>query len=119
LHFDSLNILKKFSNKLFIIGGSIYLYLFSSLNYKLISIIYIDSNCEIICCLSDGNILTGHEDGKIRQYNLINNELKFIEEKKYHNDSINDIIQLKKDLVISCSYDKNTNIYKNKSNFFW
>ena len=119
MHFDSLNILKKFSNKLFIIGGSIYLYLFSSLNYKLISIIYIDSNCESICCLSDGNILTGHEDGKIRQYNLINNELKFIEEKKYHNDSINDIIQLKKDLVISCSYDKNTNIYKNKSNFFW
>jgi len=119
LYFDSLNILKKFSNKLFIIGGRRYLYLFSSLNYKLISIINIDSNCKSICCLSDGNILTGHEDGKIKQYNLINNELKFIGEKKYHNNSINDIIQLKKDLVISCSYDGNTNIYKNKSNFFW
>ena len=33
-----------------------------------------------------------------------------MEKKKYHNDSINDIIQLKKDLVKSCSYDKNTNI---------
>ena len=118
-YFDSLNKLKKLSNKLFIIEGKRYLYLFSSLNYKLISKIKIDSNCESICCLSDGNILTGHEDGKIRQYNLINNELKFIGEKQYHNDSVNEIIQLQKDLVISSSYDKNTNIYINKSNFFW
>ena len=119
INFDSIYKLKKLSNKLFIIGGRSYLYLFSSLNYKLISIINIDSNCESICCLSDGSILTGHEDGKIRQYNLINNEFNFIGEKQYHNYSITDIIQLKKDLVISRSFDKIIIIYKNKCNIFW
>jgi len=114
-----LNKLKKLSNNLFIIGGEEYLYLFSSLNYKLINKIEIYSKCVNICCLSDGKILTGHKDGKIRQYNLINNELKLIGEKKCHNGLIKDIIQLKEDSIISCSDDKEVNIYKNKYHFFW
>ena len=114
-----INKLKKLTNKLFIIGGAEYLYLYSSLNYKLINKIEIYSKCGSICCLSNGNILTGHKDGKIRQYNLINNELRFIGEKKYHNDWIKDIIQLKEDSIISSSYDLKVNIYKNKNYFFW
>ena len=109
---DRGNILKKLSNKLFIVGGVKYIYLFSILNYKLINKIEINYKCSNICCLSDGNILTGHEDGIIRQYNLINNELKLIGEKKYHSDWIITILQLKKDLIISTSYDKKIKLFQ-------
>jgi len=113
-YIDLLLHLKKLSNKLFILGGVKYLYLFSSLKYNLINKFEINTICRSICCLPDGSILTGHKDGKMRQYSLINNELKFVGEKKYHNDWIIDIIQLKEDLIISSSDDKTINIYKNK-----
>ena len=111
---DILFHLKKLSNKLFILGGTNYLYLFSSLKYNLINKFEINSIYRSICCLPDGSILTGHKDGKMRQYSLINNELKFVGEKKCHNDWIIAIIQLKEDLIISSSDDKTINIYKNK-----
>ena len=116
---DILFHLKKLSNKLFILGGVEYIYLFSSLKYNLINRIKINSIIRSICCLPDGSILTGHQEGKIRQYNLINNELKFVGEKKYHNGWVKDIIHLKEDLIISSSEDKVINIYKNKNNFYW
>ena len=118
-YIDLLLHLKKLSNKLFILGGVKYLYLFSSLKYNLINKFEINTICRSICCLPDGSILTGHKDGKMRQYSLINNELKFVGEKKYHNDWIIDIIQLKEDLIISSSDDKTNNIYKNKNNCNW
>ena len=104
--------LKKLSNRLFILGGIEYLYLFSSLKYNLVNKIEINSIFRSICCLPDGSILTGHKDGKIMQYNLINNELKCVGEKKYHNDWIKAIIHIKEDLIISSSDDKKINIYK-------
>ena len=111
---DVLFHLKKLSNKLFILGGAEYLYLFSSLKYNLINKFKINSIYLSICCLPDGSILTGHKDGKMRQYSLINNELKFVGEKKFHDDWIKAIIQLKEDFIISSSDDKTINIYKNK-----
>ena len=108
---DFLINLKKLSNKLFIVEGIRYLYLFSSLNYKLINKIEMNSICRSICFLRDGNILTGHKDGKISQYNLINNELKFVGEKKYNNFWIKAIIQLKEDLIIFSSDDIKINLY--------
>ena len=108
------NSIKKLSNKLFIVGGINSIYLFSILNYKLLNKIKIDSECSSICCLSDGNILTGHKNGKIKQYNLINNELKFIGENKYHEKYITVIVKLKRDLILCGSYDCKINIYKNE-----
>jgi WD40 repeat protein len=95
-----------------VVGGKKYSYLFSIVNYNLTSKIEIDSQCYSICCLSDGTILTGHENGYIKQWNLNNNELKLIGEKKVHDDEIRVISQLKNDLILSGSCDKKINIYK-------
>jgi len=108
------NILKKLSNELFILGGVKYIYLFSILNYNLVNKIEIDSDCYSICCLSDINILTGHQNGKIKQYNLINNEFKLTGEKKYHDNIIRVIFELNNNLILSGSDDKKINIYKNE-----
>ena len=71
-----------------------------------------DSVCYSICYLLDGSILTGHENGNIKQYNLINNELKLIGEKNYHQNEIRVITQLKNNLILSGSSDSTINIYK-------
>ena len=93
------------------VGGKKYSYLFSIVNYNLTSKIEIDSQCYSICCLSDGTILTGHENGYIKQYNFINNELKLIAQKKHHNGIIRVIYQLNNDLILSDSDDRTINIY--------
>ena len=105
------NILKKISNEFFVVGGKKYIYLFSIVNYNLTSKIEIDSQCYSICCLSDGTILTGHENGYIKQYNFINNELKLIAQKKHHNGIIRVIYQLNNNLILSGSDDRTINIY--------
>ena len=105
------NILKKISNEFFVVGGKKYIYLFSIVNYNLTSKIEIDSQCYSICCLSDGTILTGHENGYIKQYNFINKELKLIAQKKHHNGIIRVIYQLNNDLILSGSDDRTINIY--------
>ena len=64
-----------------------------------------------VCYLYDGSILTGHGNGYIKQWDLNNNELKLIGEKKVHDDEIRVISQLKNDLILSGSYQK-INIYK-------
>ncbi len=106
------NILKKISNDFFLVGGKSYIYLFSIINYNLINKFEIDSICYSICYLLDGSILTGHQNGNIKQYNLINNELKLIGEKKYHQNEIRVITQLKNNLILSGSSDSTINIYK-------
>ena len=75
--------------------------------------IEINNDCYSLCCLNNGNILTGHGNGYIKQWNLDNNELKFIEEKKVHdNYAIRVISQLKNDLISSGSEDKKFKIHK-------
>jgi WD40 repeat protein len=106
------NILKKISNDFFLVGGKKYIYLFSIINYNLINKFEIDSICYSVCCLLDGSILTGHQNGNIKQYNLINNELKLIGEKNYHSKEIRVITQLKNNLILSGSSDNTINVYK-------
>ena len=93
------------------VGGKKYSYLFSIVNYNLTSKIEIDSQCYSICCISDGTILTGHENGYIKQYNFINKELKLIAQKKHHNGIIRVIYQLNNNLILSGSDDRTINIY--------
>ena len=97
---------------MFILGGEKYIFLFSILKYNLVNKIEIDSGCYSICCLSDINILTGHQNGKIKQYNLINNEFILTGEKKYHDNEIRVIFELNNNLILSGSEDNKINIYK-------
>ena len=75
------NIISKLLNDIIIVGGTKYIYLIN--NYNLINKIEINSNCYSVCYLYDGSILTGHSNGYIKQWDLNNNELKLIGEKKY------------------------------------
>ena len=65
-----------------------------------------DSNCYCICYLSNGYILTGHKNGNIKEWKLINNELKFIGEKNVHEKSITVIYEIKNNFLLSGSQDK-------------
>ena len=65
-----------------------------------------DSNCYCICYLSNGDILTGHYNGNIKEWKLINNELKFIGEKKVHEKLITVIYEIKNNFLLSGSQDK-------------
>ena len=76
----------------------------------------INSDYYIVFYLYDGSILTGHENGYIKQWDLNNNELKLIGEKKVHDGEIRVISQLKNDLILSGSYQK-INIYWININF--
>ena len=104
------NIISKLLNDIIIVGGTKYIYLIN--NYNLINKIEINSDCYSVCYLYDGSILTGHENGYIKQWDLNNNELKLIGEKKVHDGLIRVIFQLKNDLILSGSKDKKINIYK-------
>ena len=104
------NIISKLLNDIIIVGGTKYIYLIN--NYNLINKIEINSNCYSVCYLYDGSILTGHKNGYIKQWDLNNNELKLIGEKKVHDDRIRVISQLKNDLILSGSEDNKINIYK-------
>ncbi len=107
----SWNNLKKSLNDIIIVGGIKYIYLIN--NYDLINKIEIKNDCYSLCCLNNGNILTGHGNGYIKQWNLDNNELKFIEEKKVNdNYAIRVISQLKNDLISSGSNTSIINLYK-------
>ncbi len=70
----------------------------------------INSDCISVCYLYDGSILTGHGNGYIKQWDLNNNELKLIGEKKVHDKYIRVISQLKNDLIVSVSEDETINI---------
>ena len=75
-----------------------------------------DSNCYSICYLSNGDILTGHKNGNIKEWKLINNELKFIGEKKVHEKLITVIYEIKNNFLLSGSQDKIINIFKIEHN---
>ena len=106
------NELKKLSEKIIIVGGEENIYLISVEKYNILNKYNINSGCYSICVFLNGIILTGHENGYIRQYNLINDELKFIGEKKMHNDRIRVITLLKDNFIFSGSEDNKINIYK-------
>ena len=72
----------------------------------------INSDYYIVFYLYDGSILTGHENGYIKQWDLNNNKLKLIGEKKVHDNRIRVISQLKNDLILSGSIDRKINFYK-------
>jgi WD40 repeat protein len=76
------NIIEKINEDTIIVGGRKSLYLIK--NYKLVIDIKMDSNYYCICYLSNGYILTGHKNGNIKEWKLINNELKLIGEKNLH-----------------------------------
>ena len=98
-------------NVIIIIGGTKFIYLIN--NDNLINKIEINSYCYSICYLYDGSILSGHLNGYIKQWNLINNDLQLIGEKKVHDNCIRVISQLKNDLILSGSNDNKINIYQN------
>jgi len=103
---------KKLSEKIIIVGGEENIYLISVEKYNILNKYNINSGCYSICAFLNGIILTGHYNGYIRQYNLINDELKFIGEKKMHNDRIRVITLLKDNFIFSGSDDHKINIYK-------
>ena len=76
------NIITKLSNDLLIIVGKEFIYLISINEYNLIRKIDINSPCYSVCYLINGNLLTGHSNGYIKQWNLNNNIFNFIGEKK-------------------------------------
>ena len=102
------NIISKLLNDIIIVGGIKYIYLIN--NYNLKNKIEINSECYSLCYLYDGSILTGHY-GYIKQWDLNNNELKLIGEKKVHENGIWVISQLKIDLILSGSFSK-INLFK-------
>ena len=95
------NIIEKINEDTIIVGGRKSLYLIK--NYKLVIDINMDSNCYCICYLSNGDILTGHKNGNIKEWKLINNELKFIGEKKVHEKLITVIYEIKNNFLLSGS----------------
>ena len=106
------NLLKKISNNTFIVGGAREIYLIK--DYKLIDRIQIGLQCEIysICCLNNGNILTGHFNGFIKYWNINNNKLKYIDEKKFHQTSIRVINQINDNSILTGSDDITINLIK-------
>ena len=104
------NIIEKINEDTIIVGGRKSLYLIK--NYKLVFEIKMDSNCYCICYLSNGYILTGHKNGNIKEWKLINNELKFIREKKVHDKLISIIYEIKNNFLLSGSQDNKINVYK-------
>ena len=98
------NIIEKINEDTIIVGGRKSLYLIK--NYKLVIDINMDSNCYCICYLSNGDILTGHYNGNIKEWKLINNELQFIGEKKVHDKLISVIYEIKNNFLLSGSQDK-------------
>ena len=106
------NLLKKISNNTFIVGGAREIYLIK--DYELIDRIQIELGCDIysICYLNNGNILTGDKNGFIKYWNFNNHKLKFIKEKKFHDNRIRVISQISDDLILSGSYDKKIKIIK-------
>ena len=102
------NNIQRINEDKIIVGGIEYLYLIK--NYHLIN--KINSKCYSICNLSNGYILTGHKNGKIKEWKLINNELIFIGKKKVHDDEIRVIYEITNNFMVSGSCDKTINIYK-------
>ena len=102
------NNIQRINEDKIIVGGIEYLYLIK--NYHLIN--KINSKCYSICNLSNGYILTGHKNGKIKEWKLINNELIFIGKKKVHDDEIRVIYEIINNFMVSGSCDKTINIYK-------
>ncbi len=105
------NIITKISNDLLIIVGKEFIYLISINEYNLIRKIDINSPCYSVCYLINGNLLTGHSNGYIKQWNLNNNIFNFIGENKMHDYEIRVISQLKNNMILSGSSDK-INIYQ-------
>ena len=110
------NILKKISNNTFIVGGARNIYLIK--DYKLIdNINYINTSLKEIysvCYLNNGNILTGHYNGFIKQWELKDDKLKYIGEKKIHDNRIRVISQIN-NLILSGSNDKIIKVFKIQS----
>ena len=105
------NILKKISNNTFIVGGARNIYLIK--NYQIINDVNLLLQCEVysICYLNDGTILTGHFKGIIKQWDLKNDKLKYIGEKKIHDNRIRVISQIN-NLILSGSNDKTITTFK-------
>ena len=104
------NNIQKINDHNVIIGGEKYIYLFQ--NYDLIKKIEINSGCYSICYLSNGNILTGHQNGNIKEWKFNNNELNCIGEKEgVYDDEINVIYEIKNKFILT-GVLKSINIYK-------
>ncbi len=110
----SWNVMKKFSNDIIVVGGRNYIYLLSIKNQNLINKLEIDSICCSLFCLNDGTLLLGDYDGYLHQYIFKNNNLEEISKKKVHQSLILCINQLNNGIVLSGSYDKTINLYKNE-----
>ncbi len=104
------NIIEKINENTVIVGGKHFIYLIK--NYKLVIDIDMNSYCYCLCYLSYGNILTGHDNGTIKEWEFRNNELKCIGEKKVHDKLISVIYEIKNNFLLSGSQDKKINIYK-------
>ena len=104
------NNIQKINDHNVIIGGEKYIYLFQ--NYDLIKKIEINSGCYSICYLSNGNILTGHHNGNIKEWKFYGDELNCIGEKeRAHDNEINVICEIKNKFILTGVQDK-INIYK-------
>ena len=104
------NNIQKINDHNVIIGGEKYIYLFQ--NYDLIKKIEINSGCYSICYLSNGNILTGHHNGNIKEWKFYGDELNCIGEKeRAHDNEINVICEIKNKFILTGALDK-INIYK-------
>ena len=64
-----------------------------------------------VCYLNNGNILTGHYNGFIKQWELKDDKLKYIGEKKIHDNRIRVISQIN-NLILSGSNDKTIKVFK-------
>ena len=98
------NIIEKINENTVIIGGRHFIYLIK--NYKLVNDIDMNSYCYCLYYLSYGNILTGNDNGTIKEWEFINNELKCIGEKKVHDKLISVIYEIKNNFLLSGSQDK-------------
>ena len=71
-----------------------------------------NSYCYCLCYLSYGNILTGNDNGTIKEWEFRNNELKCIGENKVHDKLISVIYEIKNKFLLCGSEDKKIKIYK-------
>ncbi len=103
------NNIQKINDHNVIIGGEKCIYLFKNYDLKKIKI---NSGCYSICYLSNGNILTGHHNGNIKEWKFDGDELNYVGEKEgVHDDEINVICEIKNKFILTGALDK-INIYK-------
>ena len=106
--------MKKFNNDIIVVGGKKFIYLVSIQKQNLINKLEIESTCCSLFCLLDGTLLLGDYDGYLHQYIFKDNNLEEISKKEVHKSLILCINQLNNGIVLSGSYDKTINLYKNE-----